>query len=86
MALVKCAECNSVVSIKASTCPYCGYTPKRSCRNCQGFDWTESFCSGRCYATEKDVAKEYKGVRPAVIKKSVFNADFLSCHRGEWKI
>ena len=77
MALVKCAECKHSVSNKAIKCPYCGYAPKGACRNCKWFKGTGSFCEGRCSATENDFVKEYKGMCPAVIRKSLWNVSIL---------
>ena len=72
MALVKCAECKGLVSNRAANCPHCGYAPLGSCRICKWFDWNGSLCSGRCYASKEDFVREYKGVCPAVMKRSLF--------------
>lgn len=77
MALVKCAECEHLISNKATQCLHCGYAPKGACRDCQWFEGTESFCGGRCGAAENAFVKEYKGVCPAVIKKPLFDLSFL---------
>ncbi len=76
MALVKCAECNNLVSNKATKCPHCGYTPKGICKNCQSFQREEYFSCGRCGATDNEFVKEYKSVCPAVIKKSILDFRF----------
>ena len=41
-------------------------------RICKWFDWNGSLCSGRCYASKEDFVREYKGVCPAVMKRSLF--------------
>ena len=69
MALVKCAECNKLVSNKALKCPHCGYEPKGTCQNCQRFKGNGSLSSGHCGATASEWVREYKSVCPAVIKK-----------------
>ena len=73
MALVKCSECNNLVSNKATMCPHCGYAPKGVCRDCKWFDNIESFLGWRCRAIENEFVKDYKEACPAAIKKDVFD-------------
>ena len=69
MALVKCAECSSLVSNKTMICPYCGYSPRGTCKTCRWFAGAENFCNGRCFATDEEFVKEYKSACPAILKK-----------------
>lgn len=72
MALVKCAECNWLVSNKTLQCPNCGYSPKGSCAGCQHYEFKDGFSHGRCNATEKDYVRQDKSVCPAMIKRFIF--------------
>lgn len=72
MALVKCAECNSLISNKATKCPYCGYSPKGDCINCKHFEQGMCESYGRCALTEKELVRREKSVCPAVIKRFTF--------------
>ena len=69
MALVKCVECNRLVSNKAIQCPNCGYAPKGNCKNCENYEYRYGFSSGACKATDNEFVREDKRVCPAVIKK-----------------
>ena len=71
MALVKCAECDWLLSNKALQCPSCGYSPKGDCINCKYFE--QGMCEpyGRCTLTKELVRKD-KSVCPAVIKRFTF--------------
>ncbi len=73
MAMVKCAECDNLVSNKTVRCPHCGYEPKGSCRSCQRYDGVKGFGSGRCNATEKEFVRSDKSVCPALIRKEIFD-------------
>ena len=70
MALVKCAECEHLVSTMARACPQCGYEPKGNCKWCIYFVKENSFNKGRCILTKDDYVREDKGVCPGVVKKS----------------
>lgn len=73
MALVKCAECDWLVSNKTVQCPNCGYSPKGNCVSCRYYQNEYGFSSGRCAATEKDYVRRDKSVCPAIIKKTILD-------------
>ena len=72
MALVKCAECNNLVSNKTFSCRYCGYSPKGNCVNCKHFKTEFSETHGICTITENEFVRKDKSVCPAVIKRFTF--------------
>ena len=72
MALVKCTECDRLISNKALQCPNCGYSPKGTCERCLHYEYKYGFSSGRCNATIQDYVKKDKSVCPAVIKRIIF--------------
>ena len=73
MPLVKCSECNRLVSNKATHCPHCGYAPKGNCTRCKYYESNYGFSSGRCTANEDkiEIVRGDKSICPAVIKRDI---------------
>ncbi len=73
MSLVKCAECNHLVSNKAGVCPHCGYEPHGDCRHCKHYESEYECSSGRCKATDNEYVRNDKRSCPALVKKGLFD-------------
>ncbi len=71
MALVKCSECNNLVSNKTFFCPNCGYHPRGNCMSCKHYINEYHFSVGKCEAAEKESARKDKSVCPAVVWKNL---------------
>ena len=72
MSLVKCAECNKLVSNKTFSCLHCGYSPKGSCSNCKHFEQGVRETIGKCTISKNEFVRKDKSVCPAVIKRFNF--------------
>ena len=72
MAMVRCAECNCLVSSKTVKCLKCGYSPIGNCENCVHFEEDFSETVGKCTLAKDESVRKDKSVCPAVIKRFMF--------------
>ena len=70
MALIKCTECDNIISNKTKKCLHCGYQPMGICKNCMWYvklEWSDD--KGWCKAAENDCVNGNKAVCPGVVHK-----------------
>ncbi len=72
MPLVKCSECNKLVSNKTTFCLHCGYSPRGICGNCKHFLLEFGDTLGKCSILENEYVRKDKSICPAVIKRFTF--------------